>query len=103
MTEHLVLKNGVVFDPMNDIDGEVMDICISDGKIVESTPASAKVIDLKGKTVMAGGVDPHSHILGSKLNVARLVSPDVNRSCRSNSILLCYRLLVFCNGIHNSC
>ena len=79
MTEHLVLKNGVVFDPMNDVDGEVMDICVSNGKIVEKVPGNAKVIDLKGSTVMAGGVDPHSHILGSKLNVARLTSPEVNR------------------------
>jgi len=79
MTEHLVLKNGTVFDPMNGIDGEVMDICISDGKIVEKVPANAKVIDLKGSAVMPGGVDPHSHILGSKLNVGRLTSPESNR------------------------
>ncbi|GAG83632.1 unnamed protein product [marine sediment metagenome] len=68
MTEHLVLKNGTVFDPMNGIDGEVMDVCVSDGKIVEMAHRNAKVIDLKGNAVMAGGVDPHSHILGSSLN-----------------------------------
>jgi formylmethanofuran dehydrogenase subunit A len=79
MAEHLILKNGIVFDPMNGIDGEVMDICISDGKIVEKAPANAKVIDLKGNTVMAGGVDPHSHIIGSKLSVARVTSPECNR------------------------
>jgi formylmethanofuran dehydrogenase subunit A len=79
MTEHLILKNGVVFDPINGIDGEIMDICISDGKVVEKTPGTAKVIDLKGNTVMPGGVDPHSHILGSKLGVARLTSPESNR------------------------
>ena len=79
MAEDLILKNGVVFDPMNGIAGEVIDICISDGKIVEKASAKAKAIDLKGNTVMAGGVDPHSHIIGSKLNVARVTAPEVNR------------------------
>jgi formylmethanofuran dehydrogenase subunit A len=79
MTGHLVLKNGLVFDPMNGVEGEAMDICVSNGKIVEKAPSNAKVIDLKGNMVMAGGVDPHSHILGSKLNVARVTSPEVNR------------------------
>jgi len=80
MTEHLVLKNGIVFDPINGIDGQVMDICVSEGKIVEKVPGNAKVVDLKGCVVMPGGVDPHSHILGSKLNVARLTSPESNRN-----------------------
>ncbi|MGQ4912752.1 MAG: formylmethanofuran dehydrogenase subunit A [Candidatus Thorarchaeota archaeon] len=79
MTAQLVLKNGVVFDPANGIDGEVMDICVSDGKIVEKVSGKAKVIDLKHCTVMPGGVDPHSHILGSKLGIARLTSPESNR------------------------
>ena len=79
MTEQVVLKNGVVHDPINGVDGEVMDICIAGGKIVEKASGSAKVVDLKGCTVMPGGVDLHSHILGSKLNVARLTSPESNR------------------------
>ncbi|MCU4139779.1 MAG: Formylmethanofuran dehydrogenase subunit A [Methanophagales archaeon] len=32
----LLIKNGVVFDPINGVRGERMDICIRDGKIVES-------------------------------------------------------------------
>jgi formylmethanofuran dehydrogenase subunit A len=79
MIEQLVLKNGVVYDPINGVDGEVMDIFVSDGKIVEKTAGNAKVVDLKGCTVMPGGVDPHSHILGSKLSIARLTSPESNR------------------------
>ena len=79
MAEYLILKNGVVFDPMNKIEGEVIDICIADGKIVEKVPEKAKSIDLKGNTVMAGGVDPHSHIIGSKLSVARVTSPEQHR------------------------
>ena len=30
-----VLKNGIVFDPWNDVDGEQMDIFIKDNKIVK--------------------------------------------------------------------
>ena len=79
MTENLILKGGTVYDPMNKIDGEVMDICVSDGKIVDKVPESAKSINLGGKTVMAGGVDLHSHILGSKVNVGRMMSPENSR------------------------
>ena len=31
----MILKNCLVYDPKNKIDGEKMDICMSDGKIVE--------------------------------------------------------------------
>ncbi|TFG14331.1 formylmethanofuran dehydrogenase subunit A [Candidatus Thorarchaeota archaeon] len=79
MTQDILLKNGTVYDPINDINGEVMDICISDGKIVEKVSGSAKEIDLSRSAVMPGGVDMHSHIIGSKLNVARMTSPDANR------------------------
>ena len=34
MTE-LLIKNGFVFDPLNKINGEKMDIAIKNGKIVE--------------------------------------------------------------------
>ena len=34
MTE-ILIKNGFVFDPINKINGEKMDIAIKDGKIVE--------------------------------------------------------------------
>ena len=36
MTE-LFIKNGFVFDPINKINGEKMDIAIKDGKIVEKS------------------------------------------------------------------
>jgi len=32
----MLIKNGFVFDPLNGINGEKMDIAIKDGKIVES-------------------------------------------------------------------
>lgn len=75
----ILIKNGIVFDPMNGINGEVMDIAIKNGKIVESTEideSKAVIIDAKGKTVMPGGIDIHSHIAGPKVNVGRLMRPE---------------------------
>ncbi len=71
-----IIKNGMVYDPLNDIDGEKMDICVQNGKIVDSVSDSAEVIDASGKIVMAGGVDPHSHIAGAKVNVGRMYRPE---------------------------
>ena len=76
----LLIKGGYVFDPLNGVDGERMDVCIRDGKVVESVDESkAKVIDASGMTVMPGGVDIHSHIAGSKVNLGRLMRPEDHR------------------------
>ncbi|MCW7080584.1 MAG: formylmethanofuran dehydrogenase subunit A [Candidatus Methanospirare jalkutatii] len=77
----LLIKNGVVFDPINEVRGERMDICIRDGKIVESLQdeRSAKVIDASGCVVMPGGVDVHAHIAGGKVNSGRLFRPEDGR------------------------
>lgn len=73
----LLIKNGYVFDPLNGINGEKMDIAIKDGKIVENVNEShAKIIDASGMTVMPGGVDIHSHIAGGKVNAGRLLRPE---------------------------
>ncbi len=72
----LVLKNGYVFDPINGIDGEKMDIFIEDGRIVEEVKGEAEVIDCSGMVVMPGGVEIHSHIAGGKVNTARLMRPE---------------------------
>ncbi len=72
----LIIKNGIVFDPANGIDGEKMDICVKDGKIVESVSDNAKVIDASNCVVMPGGVDPHSHIAGPKVNTGRIMRPE---------------------------
>ena len=53
MTE-IIIKNGHVFDSVSGLKGEVADVCIKDGKIVESVGNGATVIDAAGKTVMAG-------------------------------------------------
>ncbi|MCZ2808697.1 MAG: formylmethanofuran dehydrogenase subunit A [Candidatus Bathyarchaeota archaeon] len=75
MTE-LIVKNGFVYDPLNRINGEKMDICIRDGKIVESVKDKANVVDASGMVVMPGGIDIHSHIAGGEVDSARLLRPE---------------------------
>ena len=72
----ILIKNGYVYDPINKIDGEKMDIAVKDGKIVESVSSNAKVIDATNMLVMPGGVDIHSHIAGSKVNSGRILRPE---------------------------
>jgi formylmethanofuran dehydrogenase subunit A len=72
----LIVKNGFVYDPLNRINGEKMDICIRDGKIVESVKENAQVVDASSMVVMPGGVDIHSHIAGSEVDTARLLRPE---------------------------
>jgi len=76
----LIIKNGKVYDPINKIDGEIMDIYVENGKIVEEKhEKDAVVIDAKGMIVMPGGVDIHSHIAGAKVTKARIMCPDDHR------------------------
>ncbi len=75
----LLIKNAAVFDPKNGIKGDMTDICVKDGKIVNRVGSSAKVIDAGGRLVMPGGVDAHSHIAGAKVNVGRLMRPEDTR------------------------
>jgi len=72
------LTGGKVYDPEHGIDGEVRDIFIQNGHIVSPDP-SAKVDQeyaLHGRVVMAGGIDPHSHIGGGKVTIARMMLPE---------------------------
>ncbi len=73
----LLIKNGFVYDPINGVNGEKMDIAVKDGKIVEKVnERRAKKIDASGMIVMPGGVDIHSHIAGGKVNAGRLLRPE---------------------------
>jgi len=76
----MIIRNGTVFDPLNGIDGEVVDIFIRNGKVVGDLPGSdereAEQIDARGKIVMPGGVDSHSHVAGAKVNAGRLMRPE---------------------------
>ena len=75
MSEYII-KNGNVFDPVQGIKGDKADVAIKDGKIVDKVGSGAKVIDAKGKTVMAGAVEIHAHIAGPKINMGRIYRPE---------------------------
>ncbi len=79
MSSMLRIVNGRVYDPINGVDGEVRDICVKDGKIVEDVPPEARRIDASGMVVMPGGVDIHCHIAGPKVNLARKLQPEDHR------------------------
>lgn len=81
----ILIKNGHVFDPKNDID-EVMDVGISDGKIAQVAPNISNIdaktiIDATGLYVSPGLIDIHTHVfVGSIPNTFadgfNSVSPD---------------------------
>lgn len=61
----LLIKNGTVVDPVNNLH-RVADVAVSEGKIAEiaddvSTFRAASTIDATGKLVVPGVIDPHTH------------------------------------------
>src|ERR671937_1570237 len=76
----LRIAQGRVYDPANGIDGEVRDVCLDGGKVVEELPSDAPRLDARGMVVMPGGVDIHSHIAGPAVNAARKLAPEEHRA-----------------------
>ncbi|GIT28836.1 MAG: hypothetical protein Ct9H300mP1_08820 [Planctomycetaceae bacterium] len=81
----LRITGGTIYDPANGIDGDVGDIWIVDGRVVEAPAepdASAdRTLDANpGPVVMPGGIDMHCHIAGPKVNTARKMIPDEKRT-----------------------
>jgi formylmethanofuran dehydrogenase subunit A len=73
----LLVRNGFVYDPINGVNGERMDIAVKDGKIVESVnERKARKINASDMVVMPGGVDIHTHIAGAEVNTGRLLRPE---------------------------
>ncbi|MGQ0658752.1 MAG: formylmethanofuran dehydrogenase subunit A [Chromatiales bacterium] len=79
MPDTLRIVNGRVYDPVNGRDGEVHQLCISGGRIVDSLPEDAPRLDVDGMVVLPGGVDIHCHIAGPKVNLARKLQPEDHR------------------------
>jgi len=75
----LRITGGRVYDPANGVDGEVRDVCLQDGKVVDDVPDHATRLDARGRVVMPGGVDIHAHIAGPKVNAARRLAPEEHR------------------------
>src|ERR1700719_3407315 len=74
----LRITGGKVYDPANNINGVVKDICIRDGRIV-SAIEGGRTIDATGMVVFPGGVDVHTHVAGAALNFARGMMPENQR------------------------
>ncbi|OAI16498.1 formylmethanofuran dehydrogenase subunit A [Methylomonas lenta] len=76
------LTGGTVYDPASGIDGLQRDIFIQNGRIVDA-PTDGKPVDkeydLRGKVVMSGAIDMHTHIGGGKGNIARTLLPEDHR------------------------
>ncbi len=72
---NLIIKNGLVFDPLNEINGEIKDILIENGKIVDSfsNMTDIKEINAKGMTVIPAAIDIHAHVASQQVNWARLL------------------------------
>ncbi|MGH6748808.1 MAG: formylmethanofuran dehydrogenase subunit A, partial [Methyloceanibacter sp.] len=75
------LTGGKVYDPANKVSGEVRDIYVENGKIVAPKPNAKtdQTYDIKGRIVMAGAIDPHTHIGGGKMTIARMLLPEDHR------------------------
>jgi formylmethanofuran dehydrogenase subunit A len=72
----LRITGGAIHDPANGVDGDVRDICISDGRIVASLPPDAPVLDASGMVIMAGGIDIHAHVAASSVTLGRRLLPE---------------------------
>ncbi|MAS81423.1 MAG: formylmethanofuran dehydrogenase subunit A [Legionellales bacterium] len=76
---YIKLTNGIVYDPVHGINGEHRDIYINDGQITRKPSSNTKICktyDMKGKIIMAGAIDIHTHIGGGKVNIARMMLPE---------------------------
>ena len=75
------LIGGRIYDPANNVSGAVRDIYVEDGKIIAARPDARadETYDITGKIVMAGAIDPHTHIGGGKMTIARTLLPEDHR------------------------
>ena len=59
----ILIKNGYVYDPINGINGDKMDIAIKNGKIATEKSLNSsnfQIIDASNKVIMPGGIDIHT-------------------------------------------
>jgi len=74
----LRITGGKVYDPANNLDGVVRDVCIADGKVVAAVDGG-RTIAAAGMAVFPGGVDVHTHVAGGSINFARAMTPEDHR------------------------
>lgn len=79
----LLIKNAYVIDPLQGIHGDIMDIPIREGRIVDKVSGSCEEIDAAGHLTLPGGIDSHTHVCGTKVNFGRYMSPEDMRAGRT--------------------
>ena len=82
--------NGLVYDPTQNFNKKKKTIYVLNEKIVSPKENEKKnyktTFDAKGKIVMAGAIDIHSHIAGGNVNNARLLMPEVHKKFVENTL-----------------
>lgn len=80
LPQELILKNSLVYDANNKIDGEKKDLLVRDGKIVDSlkNEQNAKVIDAKGCVTFPGFIDLRSHYFAQETIFNSILSHTYN-------------------------
>ena len=79
----ILIKNAFVIDPVQGIHGDIMDIPIREGRIVDKVSGNCEVIDAGGNLTLPGGIDSHTHVCGTKVNFGRYMSPEDMRAGRT--------------------
>lgn len=80
-TATICLRGGTVVDPANAAGGSIRDVWIRGQRIVAApAPGAGRTVltmDCSGRVLMPGGIDLHSHIVGPKVNAARMLQPEL--------------------------
>ena len=74
------LVGGHVYDPSQGWEGTPRDLYLRDERMAACPAGDERIdyeYDVSGQIVMAGGIDPHTHIGGGKLNIARMLVPEL--------------------------
>jgi formylmethanofuran dehydrogenase subunit A len=79
--EKFMIKNGLVFDPLNKIHGETIDLFIEGSKFVDkfSSENDVKEIDASGKTIIPAALDIHTHVACQQMNWIRLLGTKIKQ------------------------
>ncbi len=80
-SRQFVIAGGTIHDPAHGRDGVVADLWVENGRIIAppANPQDFVQIDARGRVVMPGGVDLHSHVAGPKVNAGRRIAPHLAR------------------------
>ncbi len=80
-SHRFVITGGTIHDPAHGRDGVVADLWVENGRIVAppADPNHFVQIDARGRVVMPGGVELHSHVAGPKVNAGRRIGPHLAR------------------------